>query len=191
MNKEFKNLYINVKVNMLITAIVIIGGINWGTSVFGFNFVTQISSFINRLLNTNYPIDKIIYIIVAISSILLAVRSSTWLPFLGRSVFPDSLVPLKVPTNTNNSIKIKTLPNKKVAYWASLPKGVNPDVVKAYDDYSNSGVVMSDNNGNAILPIVSGSDYIVPSGRIIPRHIHYRVLGLPYGMMSSIRTVNY
>jgi hypothetical protein len=50
---------------------------------------------------------------------------------------------------------------------------------------------MSDNNGIASLPLLTGSGYIVPSGRKIDRHVHYRVGGMEYGMLSKIRTKFY
>jgi uncharacterized membrane protein YuzA (DUF378 family) len=190
-NKTFKKYYWKTKINMLLTAIVIIGAINWGATAVGYNIVELLSNNLNRLLKINYPFDKIIYIIVAICAILLASKRTTWLPFLGKSVLPGSLVSLKIPAKTDMKVKIKTKPNVKIAYWAALPKGVNPDVITAYGDYSNSGVVMSDSNGNVELPILAGSGYIVPSGRNIDRHVHYRVLDKPYGMMGRIKTKNY
>ena len=190
-NKTFKKYYWKTKINMLLTAIVIIGAINWGATAVGYNIVELLSNNLNKLLKINYPFDKIIYIIVAICAILLASKRTTWLPFLGKSVLPGSLVSLKIPAKTDMKVKIKTKPNVKIAYWAALPKGVDPDVITAYGDYSNSGVVMSDSNGNVELPILAGSGYIVPSGRNIDRHVHYRVLDKPYGMMGQIKTKNY
>ena len=50
---------------------------------------------------------------------------------------------------------------------------------------------MSDKNGIAELPIQEGSNYVVPSGNTIPRHVHYRIIGLPYGFMSKVKTIEY
>jgi uncharacterized membrane protein YuzA (DUF378 family) len=190
-NKMFKKYYWGTKVRMILTTIVIIGALNWGTTALGYNLVELLSKNLNGVLKTDYPFDKIIYIIVAICGILLASRRTTWLPFLGKSVFPESLVPLKTPVKSDMKVSIKTKPNVKIAYWAALPKGENPDVITAYGDFSNSGVVMSDSNGIAELPILVGSGYTVPSGRKIDRHVHYRVLDKPYGMMGKIKTKNY
>lgn len=190
-NKSFKKYYWKTKVRMALIALVIIGGLNWGAEALGFNLVKLLKEFINKSFNSDFPIDKIIYIIVAVAAILVAMERETWLPFLGTSVFPESLIPVKTPEKTDKTIKIKTKPNAKIAYWGALPKGNNPDVITAYGDFSNSGVVIADADGNAELPILSGSSYTVPSGRTISRHIHYRILGLPYGMMSKIKTINY
>lgn len=190
-NKMFKNIYWSTKLRMLLTLLVIVGALNWGATAFGYNLVELLSQQINSLHKTNYPIDKVIYIIVAISAIALAFRRTTWLPFLGKSILPEHLVPLNTPANSDMKVTIKTKPNVKVAYWAALPKGDSPDVITAYGDYSNSGVIMSDSNGNAELSILAGSGYTVPSGRTLPRHVHYRVLEKSYGMMDSIKTINY
>ena len=176
---------------MILIGLVIIGGINWLTTAFNYNLVDILSHYLNNLFNSNIPFDKIVYIIVGLSALFLAFQRSTWLPFLGKSVLPDYNIPLFVPENYDTVVKVNTIPNSKIYYWAAHDVGKNPDVVTAYGDFSNSGVVMSDNSGVALLPILSGSGYTVPSGRKIERHVHYRVLGLEYGMMSKIYTQYY
>ena len=179
------------KVHMLLVALVVIGAINWGTTAIGYNFVKLLSNGINQSFNTNYPINKVIYFIVAISAIWLASKRSTWLPFLGESVLPDSLMPLRTPSKSNIKVKIQTMPNAKIAYWAALPSADKQIVEKAYGDYSNSGVVMADENGLAELPLLDGNGYILPSGTVLEKHVHYRILGLQYGMIGEVHTVNY
>jgi hypothetical protein len=170
--------------------ILIIGCLNWGTTSFGYNLVELLSKFININLHTKYPIEKIIYIIISIVALYIASDKHFWLPFLGKTVFPSSLVPLRTITNSNKNITIQTKPNTKIAFWAALPRGDNPLVELAYDNYSNSGVVMSDNNGIAILPIIEGSGYIVPNGKKILRHIHYREFS-HNSIIEEVHTVFY
>ena len=50
---------------------------------------------------------------------------------------------------------------------------------------------MTDDKGKAELPILTGSSYVVPSGKEISRHVHYRLAGLPWGMVGKVMTVNY
>jgi uncharacterized membrane protein YuzA (DUF378 family) len=190
-NKMYKKDYWGAKLRMILTGVVVVGAVNWGTTAFGYNLVELLSNLLNNLFKTNYCFDKGIYVVVAVCGVLLASSRTTWLPFLGKSVLPGSLVPLKTPTQSNMKVSIKTEPNAKVAYWAALPTGENPDVFTAYGDYSNSGVVMSDANGNAELPILAGSGYTVPSGRRLERHVHYRVVDEHRGMMGVVRTKNY
>lgn len=182
-----------IRMHMLLMALVIIGSINWGTHAFGYNIVDILSKEINKLFNLSVPINKIIYLCVAVAGLFLAFNRSTWLPFLGNTVFPESLIPLSELKTSDTSIEIKTLPNVKIAYWAALNKGQNTNVKLAYGNYENSGVVMSNLDGVAKLPIITGSGYTLPSGTQLPRHIHYRIIGNSdnYSMMGEIETINY
>lgn len=178
---------------IILMSLVIIGSVNWGAHALGYNIIDGISYKINQIFNSNIPINKIIYIIVAITGLWLASKKTTWLPFLGETVFPESLVPLKQPLNVDTTVKIKTKPNVKIAYWAALNKGDNIDVMSAYGNYENSGVVMSDDNGDALLPIMTGTGYTLPSGTVLPRHVHYRIVNYSdsCGIMGKIKTVYY
>ena len=176
--------YTKTTINMLLFALVLLGSLNYIIMAAGYDIMKNIP----------HKYTMMIYIIIGCAAIILALKRTTWLPFLGKSVLPSTLVPLRQPTSYNKIITVKTKPNSKIAYWASsvtLPNGMIPDVATAYDDYSNSGVVMSDENGFANLPIMEGSSYIVPSNRIIDRHVHYRIIGLEHGMIGKIHTKKY
>ncbi len=189
--ESYVKYFSDIKLRMLLTGLIIFGAINLGTGVFGFDFIKIFSNFLNNLIKSNYPIDKVIYVLIALSAIKLATDKNTWLPFLGKSVLPGHLLSIHTPENTNKSITIKVQPNKKIAYWAAMSSGEQPDVLQAYGDYSNSGVVMSDSEGIAVLKFVEGSGYVVPNGRYIKKHVHYRELDLPYGLMGEIKSVEY
>lgn len=188
---------------MVYLGLVLVGALNWGLVAVGYNPVDMLSNLINnglnRLFNSNrnYHFNTIVYSLVAVSALILAIQRDVWLPFLGRSVLPSALVPLKNPSAVDTVVDVHTRPNTKVAYWASLPIKSNdddsdsdPDVMTAYGDFSNSGVVMSDDNGLAKLSIAAGTSYEVPSGKVIPRHVHYRIIN-EHGMMGRIRTKRY
>lgn len=188
-NKMYK-IYLMTKVRMVVTAIVIVGAINWGTTSLGYNLIEMWSNFINTIFKTDLPIDKAIYILIGLCGISLLSKRTTWLPFLGLSVLPGNLVSKQIPEDANKKIKIKVQPNAKIAYWAATGKDNNDqDVFDAYGDNSNSGVVVADEDGNAELSIIEGSGYKVPNGKKIPRHVHYRVIG--NSMMERVRTVFY
>ena len=189
----YENSYSKSKIYIMLMALIIFGSINWGAHALGYNLVDALSRELNKIFNSNIPINNIIYIIVAIAGLLLASKRTTWLPFLGKTVFPENLVPLKQPVNADRTVQIKTIPNVKIAYWSALNKGDNTNVKIAYDNYENSGVVMSDANGYALLPIMTGTGYTLPSGTILQRHVHYRVVNYPhsYGMMGKIKTIYY
>ena len=169
---------------------VIVGAINWGLTVFDFNLVEYLSKFINDTLNSNYPIDKVIYVLVALAGIKL-LRRDVFLPFLGKTVIPPTVVPMKENKYKKDKVIIKVQPNSKVMYWAAKKmKTEKEDVWDAYDDYSNSGVTQSDKNGKAVLLLEKGSGYIVPGGKYIKPHVHFRYEVKP-GMFSRIETVFY
>jgi len=179
---------------MILMGFIIASGINYGLNEFGFNIIDIVSNQINNLINNKIYLDKIIYIAIAISAIILMFNRTTWLPFLGTCAFPTKgLIPNKINKDGDKQIEVRVKPNTRIAYWSSiLNKSTNtPDVVSAYDDFSNSGVVMSDNNGVAILSVELGTDYIVPGNKLIKRHVHYRELDLEYGMMGEVQTVYY
>jgi uncharacterized membrane protein YuzA (DUF378 family) len=181
------------KINMVLMALVIIGAINWGAHAMDYNIVDFLSNAVNKSFKTDLHLNKVIYMLVAIAGIYLAFQRTTWLPFLGEAVLPSSLVPLKKPNvKTDLVIKLNTLPNVKIAYWASLNKDDKIGVMQAYGDYENSGVVMSDANGVASLPIAIGAGYVLPNGKKLERHIHYRVIdSAKYGMMDKLNTISY
>jgi len=187
-------IYFRVKLHMVLMALVIIGAINWGTSAFGYNLVEILNYQINLFFKRETHFNRIIYIIIALAAIRLALQKKTWLPFLGYSALPSkAFIPLKENKNATIKIQIKVKPNTRVAYWASVDRQTDevPYVDDAYGDFSNSGVVMSDKDGIAILSIAPSTSYIIPSGREIPKHVHYRMLDLPYGMIGDVKTVYY
>jgi hypothetical protein len=191
---NIKSINFRVKLHMVLMALVIIGAINWGTTAFGYNLVEILNYQINSLFGRETYFNRVIYIIIALAAIRIASQKKTWLPFLGYTAFPSqAFIPMKENKNATLKVQVLVKPNTRVAYWASLHKNTTevPMVDDAYGNFSNSGVVMSDNNGVAILSIVPSTSYIVPSGREVPKHIHYRMLDLPHGMMSDVKTVYY
>lgn len=188
------NTYHIYTLKMILMGFVIIGAINYGMTAFDYNIIEILSKEINQLINKQIYLDKIIYVIIAVSGLILMFNRTTWLPFLGTCVFPSKgLIPNKINNDGDKKIEVIVKPNTRIAYWSSIQKDSTniPDVVSAYDDFSNSGVVMSDNNGIAILSVKLGTDYIVPSNKKINKHVHYRELDLEYGMMGEVQTVYY
>ena len=174
---------------MLLILLVLVGAFNWGTTAYGYNLVEMFSKSLNNLLSTNIDYYNYIYLVVAIAAVLLAIKRNTWLPFLGSTVLPDATLQFYTPNNANKVVLINVQPNSKVVYWAALGKSEKQKVNTAYNNYENSGVVMSDNNGVAQLLIYEGYGYDTSYGHI-QKHIHYRV-GYKHGMMSEIKTIYY
>jgi uncharacterized membrane protein YuzA (DUF378 family) len=184
--------YWQIKMYHILVLLVLVGGLNWGAVALGYNLVEMIKNLFNDALGMETYIDKIIYLLVALAAVKLAIKRDLWLPFLGESVLPGSLIPLKdVFGDTTVDVKVK--PNTRVAYWASLPQenGKTPLVHEAYGDFKNAGVVLSDKDGIARLTVNKGTSYIVPSGREISRHVHYRELDQVWGLVGPIQTKYY
>jgi uncharacterized membrane protein YuzA (DUF378 family) len=183
--------YNKVQLKILLLVYVIIGSLNWIPTAFGYNLVQLLNEFITKTFNNELYIDKIIYIIVGISALILAFDRNFWLPFLGDTVLPSTVVPLKDITG-DTTLQINIKPNTKVIYWSSKPnKNDKPNVKDAYNDYSNAGVVMSDNNGVATLVFDKGTGYIVPSNKYIKKHVHYRTFDEELGILDEVKTLYY
>lgn len=177
------NRYNIATLNIIMRLFVFIVAGNAVLNVYGINAFNKIDSFIG------YNISKIIYFFTGIFIVLLAIKKQTWLPFLGDTIIPSILMP-ETKNVGDTTIKIKIMPNTKVAYWSSLPSTKeNISVEKAYGDYSNAGVSKSNNDGYASLTFNKGSGYIVPSGRFIKPHIHYRELYDEYSMIGPVKTI--
>ena len=171
--------------------ILIVASINWSLSLYNYNLVEILHNYLNKIFKINYPINKIIYAYIALVAIYIALKRATWLPFLGETIIPDALIPLKVPNTYNKTITIKTEPNSNIIYWSAMPHKDIPDVSVAYEDYSNSGCVLSNNEGEAKLFIIEGSQYSVPFNYNIKKHVHYRIFNKSNNLLGKVNTLYY
>jgi len=185
--------------HMVLIALVLVGALNWGFHTFGYNLVEMLNRFLSGVFKRRLPLDRIIYVVVAISALILAFQRDMWLPFLGETVLPGAIVALK--TNSGDTtVDVHVKPGTKVVYWAAEPSAdegavgasegnkVVPPVKVAYDKFENSGVVVANEQGIAKLVFNKGTSYIVPSGRQIESHVHYREFGED-GMMGPVKSV--
>jgi hypothetical protein len=136
-------------------------------------------------------LTKSVAIVVLLTALYLGMQRDTFLPFLYRAAFPPSLIKdVHVPPHANVSSKIKVdAPDgTKVAYWAAISsKTIFPDPHQAYANYGNTGVAEV-KNGKATLKFSCPSQYVVPWGQTLEKHVHYRVI-YSDGMMSRVNTV--
>lgn len=140
-----------------------------------------------------------IYIIIGIAALYLFFNRNYYLPFLGETVLP-TIVPFK--KNSKNTIKtiVKNLPPKStIIYWGAVPEEVSgqaaiTDPYTAYSNYTNSGIVLSNENGEAELEYECPVQYEVSKFGVLRkklnRHIHYRYMNpnLP-GFISEVKTL--
>ena len=164
--------------------LLIVGAINWGlVGAFRINLV-------DRLLGKGSGLSRAVYVLVGIAALGVAFNRDTYLPFLGESVFPCSVLPDQVPAGATREVKVQAEPGAKVVYWASEPSdgGDVPNYQGAYREYQNAGVATADNSGMATLKVREPQAYTVPiRGRLEP-HVHFRVCG-PHGFVGRIKTV--
>lgn len=184
--------YWKVKARMVLLVLILFVVFNSMLGSFGYNLVDMFSNKISSIVGKNLHLNKIFFLIVFFAGVIIALNRTTWLPFLGWTALPGSLVPLK-ENKGDITVTVNTQPNTRVAYWSAIAQKDTPvpTVLSAYKNFSNSGVVTSDNNGVALLTLQSGTDYVVPSGKTIKRHVHYRTLDHEYGMIGPVMTAYY
>jgi hypothetical protein len=136
--------------------------------------------------------NRILAILILFVVTYLAVHRDTFLPFLGETVFPFTLVKAGnhfSHGNVSKTIHVDAPNGTKVVYWAAKPDNkvdANPKI--AYDDYSNSGVTLVQ-NGEAKLTINCPAQYKVPPfNETLEKHVHYRII-YTNGMISEVHTV--
>jgi len=178
---------------------VIIGALNWlSVGVTKVNMLEAIFASVTppkgleRIFGAGSIIPRFLYVIVGVSALGLAFHRDTYLPFLGATVVPCSLIPERIPEGADTTVEVKVTPGAKVLYWAAEAeteglKKIN-DWRGAYLKYMNAGVTIADADGTAKLSLKNPQPYTVPwKGRLEP-HVHFRVCG-ENGMMERIETV--
>jgi hypothetical protein len=148
----------------------------------GINFIDNLGFF-----------AKIIYILVGLSAFMIMFNRDTYLPFLGETVMPCSILSERTPPGANTEVVIIGPPGKKVLFWAAEPnsehlKELN-DWKKAYADYQNIGVATIKADGKAILSVNKPQQYEVPWKGALNAHVHYRICG-ENGLLGRVETVN-
>jgi uncharacterized membrane protein YuzA (DUF378 family) len=177
-------LYIYVHIIAII--FVIIGALNW------LGIGTLKVNMLERIFGSRSIIPRILYVIVGVSALALAFHRDTYLPFLGPTALPCSLIPERIPEGADTTVEVKVRPGAKVLYWAAEPateglKNIN-DWRAAYLQNMNAGVTIAGTDGTASLFLKNPQAYTVPwKGRLEP-HVHFRVCG-ENGMMERIETV--
>jgi hypothetical protein len=163
---------------------VIVGAINWGM-IGGLRV-----NLVERLLGKGSGLSRVVYILVGVSALMLAFNRDTYLPFLGESVFPCSVLSDQTPPGATRSVTVQAEPGAKVVFWASEPadgSGV-PTWQGAYRGYLNAGVATADASGKAVLKVRDPQPYTVPFKGKLDAHVHFRICG-PTGFVGRIKTV--
>jgi uncharacterized membrane protein YuzA (DUF378 family) len=175
--------YIQKWIHKMAIVLLVIGALNWG--LLGLNRVNVVERLIGKGLARG------VYVLVGLAALLVAFNRDTYLPFLGESVFPCSILQDQIPAGATRTVQVRVEPNAKVIYWASEPTA-NESVLQpyniAYGKYLNAGVTTADHNGFAILKVREPQAYRVPWKGALKPHVHFRTCG-PTGFIGRIRTV--
>ena len=170
-------------VHKVAIVLIVVGAINWG--LIGAARI----NLVERLLGKGL-LSKAVYVLVGLAALSVAFNRDTYLPFLGESVFPCSVLSDQVPPGATRSVRVRVQPGAKVIYWATEPSDGRgtPDYSGAYRQYLNAGVATADSTGMASLKVREPQAYTVPMKGLLEPHVHFRVCG-PQGFIGRIKTV--
>lgn len=176
--------YTHKMIQKVAIVLVIVGAVNWGM-IGGLRV-----NLVERLLGKGSVGARIVYILVGVAALMLAFNRDTYLPFLGESVFPCSVLSDQTPPGATRSVTVQAEPGAKVVYWASEPADGSavPTFKDAYRGYLNAGVATADTSGKAVLKVREPQPYTVPLKGKLDSHIHFRICG-PTGFIGRIKTV--
>lgn len=139
-------------------------------------------------------LGRAVYIIIGLMAITVMFDRDTYLPFLGPTLVPCSVLKDRTPSGATRSVQVKVRPGAKVLYWAAEPTGASEDLKKvsdwkrAYAQYENAGVATAGEDGVATLRVREPQPYWVPMKGTLQHHVHYRVCG-EAGWMERVQTV--
>jgi len=134
----------------------------------------------------------VIAILMVLAALYVGVHRDTYLPFLGETVMPCSLLTERIPEHADVDVSVSGLvPGSKLLYWAAEPAtdglATIKDWQRAYLDFANAGVVRADEGGHAILRIRDPQPYTVPLKGRLESHVHWRVCK-DGGMLGPVQT---
>ena len=156
--------------------------------VLSFVVLSSIRNLIDNEIGTALKVFSLVSCILAL---ILMFQRDTYLPFLGYTALPKSLIKdMIAPANSNvyANIEVKDVPDgTKIIYWGAKPSKLPlPNPWDAYDHYQNAGVTEI-RGGKAQLRFHCPATYKVPSGVTLNRHVHYRIC-YEDGMIGPVET---
>ncbi len=137
---------------------------------------------------------RVLHVLSGLLLLYVGTKRDFYLPFLGYTVFPCEELQEKTPENATLYVKVSNLPpNVNVVFWASEPssdenKTIEKNPWEAYKKYANSGVVRTNDKGEAELRVRDPSQYKIPSGRTLDKHVHYRYC-VDHSLLSPVQTI--
>jgi uncharacterized membrane protein YuzA (DUF378 family) len=178
-------MFVGKWLHLIAAVLVLVGGLNWG--VVGLSGVNVVALIMGRGVVANT-----VYVLVGLSALWLAFQRSTYLPFLGETVMPCSLLAERVPEHADMEVELHgQTPGAKVLFWATEPATEGLERIKnwqqAYLEYANAGVAVVNAGGHATLRLRKPQPYTVPMKGRLEAHVHWRVCG-DNGFLGPVQT---
>jgi uncharacterized membrane protein YuzA (DUF378 family) len=178
--------YAMKKLFMVAMLVLVIGGLNVGIiALTGKNMIAGLTGKNTMIINT-------LFLAVGLSAIFIGFTRDSYLPFLGPSVMPCSLLKVQVPEGADFETQLFIKPGVKVLYWAAEPTNKDLQTItdwqQAYLQFRNAGVAVADEEGYVKLRVRKPQPYTVPIRGELPPHIHYRVC-FNNGFIGPVETV--
>ena len=175
------NRYAKHMLHALVLLLLVIGGVKMGLAGFKGSVVVM-----------GYTVSTALLLAIGAAALSVAFVRDFYLPFLGESVMPCSVLEPKVPENADTEVKVLVKPGDKVLYWAAEPGNESiknlQDWRQAYLGYHNAGVAIADADGFATLKVRHPQPYKVPLRDALEAHVHYRIC-MHDGFIGAVKTV--
>jgi hypothetical protein len=135
---------------------------------------------------------NVLAVLIAMAALWVGSQRDSYLPFLGETVVPCSILQDKVPEHADLEVAVDHLkPGAKVIYWAAEPAteglGKILDWRRAYLDLANAGVATVNSEGIATLRVRKPQPYTVPLWGRLESHVHWRSCQ-DGGLMGPVQT---
>jgi hypothetical protein len=174
------NKYLQAMLYAFAMLLLVLGGIKLG-----------IVGLTSTLSIQGYKVPTVFLLLVGFAALCVGMVRDFYLPFLGETLVPCSVLEVKAPDNADASVTVLVPPGRKVLYWAAEPENESLHTLlnwrSAYLEYKNAGVALSDSDGHAVLKVRKPQGYRVPT-QVLPPHVHYRVCG-DEGFLGPVKTV--
>lgn len=162
----------------------ILGGLAFGSTLF------LKKDFLSMILGKYVWIACVL---IGASALAIGFYRDTYLPFLGETVMPCSVLKDHTPENATEKIVLPMNPGTKVLFWAAEPETEDLKTVQdwrmAYLGFKNAGIAVADESGTVTLQFRKPQAYTVPRKGLLESHVHYRICGKD-GFLGRVETQN-
>lgn len=133
---------------------------------------------------------RVIVLIALVGAVFLGFNRDFYMPFLGPTVVPTSVLRVGVPSDASVAVSIDAPADAThVVYWAASPSTMPANSpMEAYRGFRNAGIVEVA-GGRATMRLACPGTYRVGWSRMLPRHVHYRYI-FGNGVMSAVKTAS-